>query len=82
MDGHGQRESLSPESVDTKEEEIRRLRNALGTEKNKNKQLITVIEKRVLEYKKNSKYVYIYIYCIIDVIEIQFMLIFTYISVW
>lgn len=58
MDGRGQRESLSPESVDTKEEEIRRLRNALGTEKNKNKQLITVIEKRVLEYKKNSKYVY------------------------
>lgn len=39
------------------EEEIRRLRNALGTEKNKNRHLINVIERKVLEYKKGSRYI-------------------------
>ena len=40
---------------DEREEEIRRLRNALGTEKNRNQQLITVIEKRVLDYQKSNR---------------------------
>ena len=40
---------------DKREEEIRRLRNALGTEKNRNKQLITVIEKKVLDYQKTNR---------------------------
>ena len=53
--GQGHREVRSPDTTDHREQEIRRLRNALGTEKNKNKQLITVIEKKVLEYKKRPR---------------------------
>ena len=49
-------EARSPDTVDDREVEIRRLRNALGTEKSRNKQLITVIEKKVLEYKNSSRY--------------------------
>lgn len=51
----GQREPV-PTYSDDQEEEIRRLRNALGTEKIKNKRLITVIEKKVLEDQKSSRY--------------------------
>lgn len=40
---------------DEREDEIRRLRNALGTEKDRNKQLITVIEKKVLDYQKSNR---------------------------
>ncbi len=40
---------------DEREEEIKRLRNALGSEKNRNKQLITVIERRVLDYQKSNR---------------------------
>lgn len=40
---------------DEREEEIRKLRNALGTEKNRNKQLITVIERKVLDYQKSNR---------------------------
>ena len=55
--GRSQREAMSPDTVDDREMEIKRLRNALGTEKSRNKQLITVIEKKVLEYKNGSRYI-------------------------
>ena len=53
--GHQEAERSHDEGCDR--EEIRRLRNALGTEKNKNRHLISVIERKVLEYKKGSRYV-------------------------
>ena len=39
------------------EEEVRDLRNALHTERNKNSRLMRVIEKKVLEHQKSSRYV-------------------------
>ena len=53
---HGSRETATPGGRDEREDEIRKLRNALGTEKNRNKQLITVIEKKVLDYQKSNRY--------------------------
>lgn len=52
----GQTEEGSSQRDDEREEEIKRLRNALGTEKSRNKQLITVIEKKVLDYQKTNRY--------------------------
>lgn len=48
-------EGARSDAKDEREEEIKRLRNALGSEKNRNKQLITVIERRVLEYQKSNR---------------------------
>ena len=60
--GHGKatvhssgEEGARSDARDDREEEIKRLRNALGSEKNKNKQLITVIERRVLDYQKSNR---------------------------
>ena len=53
---HGSgREGARSDARDEREEEIKRLRNALGSEKNRNKQLITVIERRVLDYQKSNR---------------------------
>jgi hypothetical protein len=53
--GSGGGEGPTSGGRDEREEEIKRLRNALGSEKNRNKQLITVIERRVLDYQKSNR---------------------------